>query len=61
MEIMEKMLDDDSEYVTFYYGEDISDEAARTLCTELEDKYPDVEFAAKKGGQSLYYYIISVE
>ena len=61
MEIMDKMLDDDSEYVTFYYGEDVDDAAAQALCDELEEKYPDVEFAAKKGGQSLYYYIISVE
>ncbi len=61
MEIMDKMLDDDSEYVTFYYGEDVDDSAAQALCDELEEKYPDVEFVAKKGGQSLYYYIISVE
>lgn len=60
-EIMEKTLDDDSEYVTFYYGEDVGDDEVEALCDELEEKYPDVEFTAKKGGQSLYYYIISVE
>ena len=32
-----------------------------SIAEELEEEYPDVEFSVNYGGQSLYYYIISVE
>ncbi|MDY3929047.1 MAG: DAK2 domain-containing protein [Clostridia bacterium] len=60
-ELVEKMTDDDSEFITVYYGEDISRECAEKLEEELEEKYEDFEISVKYGGQSLYYYIISVE
>jgi len=55
------MLDDDSEFLTIYYGEDISEDAAEELCEKLEEEYPDIEVDVKYGGQSLYYYIFSIE
>lgn len=60
-ELMNTLIDDDTEFVTLYYGNDVSQEDAETLCEELEEEYPDVEFDAKYGGQILYYYIISAE
>ncbi len=59
--LMEALVDEDSEFVTLYYGNDLTEEQAEELVEELEEEYPDVEFAAKLGGQILYYYIISVE
>lgn len=59
--LMQKLIDDESEFVTLYYGNNITEEEAETLVEELEEEYPDVEFNAKLGGQLLYYYIISVE
>lgn len=55
------MADEDSEFVTLYYGEDTEKEAAEELLESLEEEYPDIEFSLQYGGQSLYYYIISVE
>ncbi len=61
-EIIENMYDDDEdEYITVYYGEDIDEGDAEELVEELEEKYPDAEIALRYGGQPIYYYIVSVE
>lgn len=59
--LIDEMSDDDSEFITVYYGEDISKENAEEVLSELEDKFPDCEISVKYGGQALYSYIISVE
>ena len=60
-ELVEEIADEDSEFLTVYYGEDIDKETAQSIEEELSDKYPDLEVSVKYGGQALYYYIISVE
>lgn len=59
--LISSMIDDDSEFLTLYYGEDITEDTANELCQLLEEEYPDIEVEVKYGGQSLYYYIFSVE
>lgn len=44
-----------------YYGSDIAEDKGAELVSELEAKYPDCEVDLQKGGQPLYYYLISVE
>lgn len=61
IDLMKEITDEDSEFVTLYYGEDVKEEDARSLTEYLEEEYPDIEFSVKYGGQGLYYYIISVE
>ena len=56
-----KEVFDDTEFFTVYYGEDVSKETADGLLDFLEEEYPDIEFSMKKGGQPLYYYILSAE
>ncbi len=60
-QLISGMIDDDSEFLTVYYGKDISSETAESLATELEELYPDLEVEVKYGGQPLYYYIFSIE
>ena len=60
-ELVSVMADDESEFVTIYYGEDTKKEDAEMLLEKLEEEYEDIEFSLQYGGQSLYYYIISVE
>ncbi len=60
-ELVHKMVDDDSEFVTLYYGNEVGQEEAQALLEKFEEEYPDVEFSLQYGGQNLYYYIISVE
>ena len=55
------MMSDDAEVISVYYGADTSEEAAEALGSALEESYPDCEIEINKGGQPIYYYIISVE
>ena len=59
--LFDELVDEDSELVTIYYGEDISKETAEALASDLESKYEDCEVEVHYGGQPLYYYIVSVE
>lgn len=60
-QLIEKMMNDDIVNITLFYGEDLSEEDAEKLRSELEEKYPDCEITAIYGGQPVYYYIISLE
>ena len=55
------MLDEDSEIVTIYVGEDGSEELANELAQALVEKYEDVEVEIHQGGQPVYPYLFSVE
>ena len=60
-ETVAEMIDEDSELISIYYGEDMSEEEAETLRERLEELYPDCDVELNFGGQPIYYYIISVE
>ncbi|MCG0274662.1 MAG: DAK2 domain-containing protein [Thermosediminibacteraceae bacterium] len=51
----------ESGMLTIYFGEDVSQKEAEEVRSELAKKYPDFEIEVYKGGQSLYYYIVSLE
>ena len=55
------MLDEDSEIVTIYVGEDGSEELANELAQALAEKYEDVEVEIHQGGPPVYPYLFSVE
>ena len=55
------MLDEDSEIVTIYVGEDGSEELANELAQALAEKYEDVEVEIHQGSQPVYPYLFSVE
>jgi hypothetical protein len=60
--IVQRMVRSDDEIVTVYYGKDVSDESAAAACDALKEILPSgVEVEVHNGGQSLYYYIVSVE
>ena len=61
VEALEKLIDENSELVTIYYGEDISEEEANILVDKIESKFEGIELDLQYGGQAVYYYIISVE
>ncbi|MDG5788235.1 DAK2 domain-containing protein [Evansella sp. AB-P1] len=60
-ELVQKMLDEDSEIITIIYGEDRSEEEANVLVAYLEENFEEVEVEVHNGNQPLYSYIISVE
>ncbi len=60
-EMVDAMVDDDSELISIYYGSDVQEEAAEQLRRELEETYADCDIELQYGGQPIYYYVISVE
>ncbi|MCF1283739.1 DAK2 domain-containing protein [Streptococcus sinensis] len=56
-----KMLDEDSEIVSIYIGEDGNEELANGLAQDLMEEYEDVEVEIHQGNQPVYPYIFSVE
>lgn len=60
-ELLDKMVDADSELVSVYYGSDVAEDDAEALVEDLEEKFEDCDVEINEGGQPLYYYIVSVE
>ena len=59
--LLSKMLDEDSELVTIYIGQDGSMEDAREIEKEVEKIDSELEVEIQYGGQPIYYYFLSVE
>ena len=59
--MVDEMIDDESELISVYYGEEISEEAAQEICDTISEKYGSCDVELQYGGQPIYYYIISVE
>ena len=60
-ETLKHMLDEDSEIVTFYVGEDGSEELANEIAQEIAEEFEDVEVEIHQGQQPVYPYLFSVE
>ncbi|MBP2026622.1 DAK2 domain fusion protein YloV [Acetoanaerobium pronyense] len=60
-ELLEALIDEDSEIVSLFYGSDVDKKEAEELLETLQDEYSDIDVELYEGGQPLYYYIISVE
>ena len=59
--MLDKMVDDESEIVSIYFGDEVDEEIANDLAHNVEKKYPDISVELHPGGQPIYYYIVSVE
>ena len=60
-ETIRAMVDEDSELISIYYGEDMSEEDAESLGEKIEQAYPDCDVEVNYGGQPIYYCVVSVE
>lgn len=56
-----QLVDEESELISLYYGEEVKEEDADQLIQEIEELYPDVDVDAHFGGQPIYYYVLAVE
>ncbi len=61
LEMLQKLVDDESELISIYAGQDFPEEDAEALGEEIEDAFPDVDIESNYGGQPIYYCIVSVE
>ena len=60
-EMLVQLVDEDTELISLYYGQDVQEESAENFAQEIEDLYPDVDVDVHSGGQPIYYYVLSVE
>lgn len=61
MEMLEAMVDEDSELISLYYGEEIDESDASKIEKAVKAKYKKCDVELQYGGQPIYYYIVSVE
>jgi dihydroxyacetone kinase-like predicted kinase len=61
LETVRSMVDDTSELISIYYGDQIPEEDAQVLSDRIAAENPSCEVELNAGGQPIYYYIISVE
>ena len=61
LDMIDGMVDDTTELISIYYGEDIEENKANSLLKKIQKKHKDLEIELQYGGQPIYYYIVSAE
>ncbi len=61
LKTLERMVDEESELISVYFGADVEEADAEALLEQIEEAYPDCEVELNNGGQPVYYYLLSVE
>ena len=59
--LVEKMMDEENELVTIFYGEGADEDEADELAEYIESKFEDVEVSIYAGNQPVYDYIFLIE
>lgn len=59
--LAEKARELDSEFITIFYGQDITEDQAQMAIQIFEGTCPNAEVTLLSGGQPVYYYLISAE
>ena len=57
----EKVVEEDKEFISIFYGADITEKEAGNALSIFEKHCPDAEVSVLNGGQPVYYYLISAE
>ncbi len=60
-ELLAQLMDEDSELISLYFGQDIQEADAEEFAKNVEALYPEVDVDVHMGGQPIYYYVLSVE
>ena len=61
LETLKRMVEDESELISVYFGEDVTEEDAEVLVEKVQAAFPNCEVELNDGGQPIYYYLLSVE
>ena len=59
--LAQKVRDEGKEYITIYYGADVKERHAQKTADIFADICPDADVNLIRGGQPVYYYMISAE
>ena len=60
-DMLNKMMNDDLELISIYYGDEVEVSDAEALRDRISEKYPQCDVELQNGGQPIYYYVISAE
>ena len=60
-DLLAQLVDEESSFISVYYGEDVTREDAEEFGSYIQEKYPECEMDITFGGQPIYYYVLSVE
>lgn len=60
-DMLAQLVDEDSELISLYFGQEVSEEETERLSAEIEELYPDADVDTHFGGQPIYYYVLAVE
>ena len=60
-DMLAQMVDEESSFISVFYGEDVTEDAANEFASYVEETYPECEVDLTFGGQPIYYYVVSVE
>lgn len=61
LDLISKTLDEDSELITIFFGEETTEEQGKQIIDVLREKYSDLDIELIYGGQPIYYYLIAIE
>lgn len=61
LKLIEKLKDKNHSLINIYYGEGIKEQDAEQLRVDVAETYPDCDVELYYGGQSVYFYILSLE
>jgi hypothetical protein len=61
LELLKGLVDETTELISIYYGEEVREEDAEDFIAKVEETYPDADVDAHFGGQPIYYYVLAVE
>ncbi|MCR4992800.1 MAG: DAK2 domain-containing protein [Lachnospiraceae bacterium] len=60
-DLVDTMVEEDSELISIYYGEEANEDDAQKIADSLMEKYDYIDVEVHAGNQPVYYYVISVE
>ncbi len=61
LETLAKMVKQESEIVTIFYGQEVEEAKAQELADKIQEQYAHLSVELHSGGQPVYYYLLSVE
>ena len=61
LNLIEKLVNDSHAVANLYYGADISEEEAESICDRVREAFPELDVELFFGGQAVYYFIVSLE
>ena len=60
-ELIDSMVDESSELISIYYGQDVTEEEADNFKARVLEKFDSCDVELQYGGQPIYFYILSAE